>query len=56
MVDYTVGPPGVKIYCLAEREDPKQRHYLNLYKMGEGPLYPSGSRTTPTERRSTRTK
>lgn len=40
IVDYTVGPPGVKIYCLAEHEDPKQRHYLSLYKMGEGPLYP----------------
>jgi predicted homoserine dehydrogenase-like protein len=40
VVDYTVGPPGVKVYCLAEHNDPKQRHYLNLYKMGEGPLYP----------------
>ena len=25
--------------CLAEHPDPKQQHYLNLYKMGEGPLY-----------------
>jgi len=24
---------------LAEHDDPKQQHYLNLYKMGEGPLY-----------------
>jgi predicted homoserine dehydrogenase-like protein len=40
VVDYTVGPAGVKIFCLAEHADPKQRHYLNLYKMGEGPLYP----------------
>lgn len=40
VVDYTVGPPGVKVFCLAEHPDPKQRHYLNLYKMGEGPLYP----------------
>jgi predicted homoserine dehydrogenase-like protein len=39
VVDYTVGPAGVKIFCLAEHADPKQRHYLNLYKMGEGPLY-----------------
>ena len=39
VVDYTVGPAGVKIFCLAEHSDPKQRHYLNLYKMGEGPLY-----------------
>jgi predicted homoserine dehydrogenase-like protein len=40
VVDYTVGPANVKVYCLAEHHDPKQRHYLNLYKMGEGPLYP----------------
>jgi predicted homoserine dehydrogenase-like protein len=25
---------------LAEHSDPKQRHYLELYKLGEGPLYP----------------
>ena len=40
IVDYTVGPSSVKIFCLAEHADPKQRHYLSLYKMGEGPLYP----------------
>jgi predicted homoserine dehydrogenase-like protein len=40
IVDYTVGPPGVKIFCLAEHPDPKQQHYLSLYKMGDGPLYP----------------
>jgi predicted homoserine dehydrogenase-like protein len=40
IVDYTVGPPLIKVFCLAEHSDPKQRHYLNLYKMGEGPLYP----------------
>jgi predicted homoserine dehydrogenase-like protein len=40
LIDYTVGPAGIKVFCLAEHEDPKQRHYLNLYKMGEGPLYP----------------
>lgn len=40
IVDYTVGPPGVKIFCLAEHPDPKQQHYLELYKMGSGPLYP----------------
>lgn len=39
-VDYVVGSkPGPGIYVLAEHEDPKQRHYLNLYKLGEGPLY-----------------
>jgi predicted homoserine dehydrogenase-like protein len=40
IVNYTVGPPLVKAYVLAEHPDPKQRHYLELYKMGEGPLYP----------------
>jgi len=40
IVDYTVGPANVKVFCLAEHVDPKQRHYLSLYKMGEGPLYP----------------
>jgi predicted homoserine dehydrogenase-like protein len=40
IIDYTVGPMGVKVFCLAEHPDPKQRHYLELYKMGPGPLYP----------------
>ncbi len=40
VVDYVVGTPLTKIYCLAEHPDSKQQHYLNLYKMGEGPLYP----------------
>jgi predicted homoserine dehydrogenase-like protein len=40
VVDYTVGPANVKVFCLAEHPDAKQRHYLELYKMGEGPLYP----------------
>src|SRR6266571_3989326 len=40
IVDYTVGPPLTKVFILAEHPDPKQRQYLNLYKMGEGPLYP----------------
>ncbi len=39
IVDYVVGTPLTKVYCLAEQPDPKQQHYLNLYKMGEGPLY-----------------
>ncbi len=39
-VDYVVGAkPGPGVYVLAEHEDPKQRHYLNLYKLGAGPLY-----------------
>ena len=40
VVDYVVGTPLTKVYCLAEHSDPKQRYYLNLYKMGEGPLFP----------------
>lgn len=40
IIDYTVGPAGVKVFVLAEHPDPKQRHYLELYKMGPGPLYP----------------
>ncbi len=40
IVDYVVGTPHTKIYCLAEHPDPKQQHYLKLYKMGDGPLYP----------------
>jgi predicted homoserine dehydrogenase-like protein len=34
-----VGTPLTKVYVLAEHHDPKQRHYLSLYKLGEGPLY-----------------
>jgi predicted homoserine dehydrogenase-like protein len=40
IVDYVVGaqpPPGVFVF--ATTDDPKERHYLNLYKRGEGPLY-----------------
>ena len=40
IIDYVVGTPHTKVYCLAEHPDPKQQHYLKLYKMGEGPLYP----------------
>jgi len=39
IVDYVVGTPLTKVYVLAEHSDPKQQHYLNLYKMGPGPLY-----------------
>jgi predicted homoserine dehydrogenase-like protein len=39
VIDYVVGTPLTKVYCLAEHPDPKQQHYLNLYKLGEGPLY-----------------
>lgn len=40
IVDYVVGAqpaPGVFIY--ATTDDPRERHYLHLYKRGEGPLY-----------------
>ena len=40
IIDYTVGPSAVKVFVLAEHDDPKQQHYLKLYKMGDGPLYP----------------
>jgi predicted homoserine dehydrogenase-like protein len=40
IVDYVVGTPLTKVFVLAEHDDPKQRHYLSLYKMGDGPLYP----------------
>ena len=39
IIDYVVGTPLTKLYVLAEHPDPKQQHYLNLYKMGDGPLY-----------------
>jgi predicted homoserine dehydrogenase-like protein len=39
IIDYVVGTPLTKVYCLAEHPDPKQQHYLSLYKMGPGPLY-----------------
>jgi predicted homoserine dehydrogenase-like protein len=40
IVDYVVGAkPGPGVFVLATHDDPRQRHYLNLYKLGEGPLY-----------------
>jgi predicted homoserine dehydrogenase-like protein len=40
VVDYVVGSrPGPGVYVLATHDDPKQRHYLELYKLGTGPLY-----------------
>lgn len=39
IVDYVVGTPLTKVFCLAEHSDPKQQRYLSLYKMGDGPLY-----------------
>ena len=40
IVDYVVGcEPGPGVWALGTIEHPRQRHYLNLYKLGEGPLY-----------------
>lgn len=42
IVDYTVGSkpnPGVYIMADHPHDDPRQRHYLKLYKLGDGPLY-----------------
>jgi len=40
IVDYVVGAkPGPGVYVFATHDDPQQKHYLNLYKLGEGPLY-----------------
>ena len=40
VVDYVVGAqPGPGVYVLATHDDPRQQHYLNLYKLGGGPLY-----------------
>ncbi|MGF1480865.1 MAG: NAD(P)H-dependent oxidoreductase [Cyanophyceae cyanobacterium] len=40
IVDYVVGAkPGPGVFVFATHDDPKQQHYLNLYKLGKGPLY-----------------
>jgi predicted homoserine dehydrogenase-like protein len=40
IVDYVIGAaPGPGVFVLAITEDDVQKHYLNMYKMGEGPLY-----------------
>ncbi|HET6657041.1 MAG TPA: Gfo/Idh/MocA family oxidoreductase [Gaiellaceae bacterium] len=40
IVDYVVGAkPGAGVYVLAEQTREAERHFLDLYKMGEGPLY-----------------
>jgi predicted homoserine dehydrogenase-like protein len=39
-VDYVVGAePGPGVFVLGAHEDPAQQHYLDLYKLGAGPLY-----------------
>jgi predicted homoserine dehydrogenase-like protein len=40
IVDYVVGAkpsPGVFVYAMTD--DPRQKHFLDLYKLGTGPLY-----------------
>jgi predicted homoserine dehydrogenase-like protein len=40
LVDYVVGAePSPGVFVLGTHDDPKQQHFLNLYKLGEGPLY-----------------
>jgi predicted homoserine dehydrogenase-like protein len=39
-VDYVVGAePAPGVFVLGTHEDPVQQHYLDLYKLGAGPLY-----------------
>lgn len=40
LVDYVVGArPGPGVFVLGTLEHPRQKHYLELYKMGKGPYY-----------------
>lgn len=40
IVDYVVGAmPGPGIFVLGTHDHPQQKHYLSLYKLGDGPLY-----------------
>ena len=40
IVDYLVGAePAPGVFVLGVEDHPAQQHYLNLYKVGEGPLY-----------------
>jgi len=40
IVDYVVGAaPGPGVFVLGTHSHPAQQHYLNLYKLGCGPLY-----------------
>ncbi|QHT69796.1 Gfo/Idh/MocA family oxidoreductase [Rhodocytophaga rosea] len=40
IVDYVVGAvPGPGVFVLGTHEHPTMQHYLNLYKLGPGPLY-----------------
>lgn len=40
IVDYVVGArPGPGVFVLGTLDDPRQKHYLELYKLGPGPYY-----------------
>lgn len=40
IVDYVIGAtPAPGVFVLGTHDDPVQQHFLNLYKLGEGPLY-----------------
>jgi predicted homoserine dehydrogenase-like protein len=40
IVDYVVGAvPGPGVFVLGTHDHPTMQHYLNLYKLGPGPLY-----------------
>jgi predicted homoserine dehydrogenase-like protein len=40
IVDYVVGAePGPGVFILGTHDHPIQKHYLDLYKLGSGPLY-----------------
>jgi predicted homoserine dehydrogenase-like protein len=40
IVDYVVGAaPSPGVFVLGTHDNPVQQHYLNLYKLGEGPVY-----------------
>ena len=40
LVDYVVGArPGPGVFVLGTHDDPRQQHFLNLYKLGTGPYY-----------------
>jgi predicted homoserine dehydrogenase-like protein len=40
IVDYVVGAsPGPGVFVIGSHDDPRQKHYLHLYKLGVGPHY-----------------
>lgn len=40
LVDYVVGArPGPGVFVLGAIDNPRQKHYLELYKLGKGPYY-----------------